>query len=38
MISGMFSIVYQGITTRILPLFRVHYTSTSATPRSTSAS
>ncbi len=28
MISGMFSIVYQGITTRILPLFKVEYTST----------
>jgi KUP system potassium uptake protein len=27
MISGMFSIVYQGINTRILPLFRVEYTS-----------
>ena len=27
MISGMFSIVYQGINTRILPLFRVDYTS-----------
>jgi KUP system potassium uptake protein len=27
MISGMFSIVYQGITTRILPLFKVEYTS-----------
>ena len=27
MISGMFSIVYQGITTRVLPLFKVHYTS-----------
>jgi KUP system potassium uptake protein len=27
MISGIFSIVYQGITTRILPLFRVEYTS-----------
>ncbi len=27
MISGMFSIVYQGITTRILPMFRVTYTS-----------
>ncbi|HWR72648.1 MAG TPA: KUP/HAK/KT family potassium transporter, partial [Nitrospirota bacterium] len=28
MISGMFSIVYQGITTRILPMFRIAYTST----------
>jgi len=28
MISGMFSIVYQGIMTNIMPLFRVHYTST----------
>jgi KUP system potassium uptake protein len=28
MISGMFSIVYQGITTRILPLLKVEYTST----------
>ncbi|NLF84428.1 MAG: KUP/HAK/KT family potassium transporter, partial [Candidatus Gastranaerophilales bacterium] len=28
MISGMFSIVYQGITTRIMPMFRVNYTST----------
>ncbi len=27
MISGMFSIVYQGITTRILPLLNVKYTS-----------
>jgi KUP system potassium uptake protein len=27
MISGMFSIVYQGINTRILPMFRVEYTS-----------
>ncbi len=27
MISGMFSIVYQGITTHILPLFKVDYTS-----------
>ena len=27
MISGMFSIVYQGITTHIMPLFRVDYTS-----------
>lgn len=27
MISGLFSIVYQGINTRILPLFRVCYTS-----------
>jgi KUP system potassium uptake protein len=28
MISGMFSIVYQGITTHIMPLFKVDYTST----------
>src|SRR4030067_140497 len=28
MISGMFSMVYQGITTRIMPIFRVEYTST----------
>jgi len=28
MISGMFSIFYQGISTHILPLFRVDYTST----------
>ncbi|MDO9263851.1 MAG: KUP/HAK/KT family potassium transporter [Desulfosalsimonadaceae bacterium] len=28
MISGMFSIVYQGITTRIMPLFKIAYTST----------
>ena len=27
MISGIFSIVYQGITTRILPLLRIDYTS-----------
>lgn len=27
MISGMFSIVYQGITTRLMPLFKVEYTS-----------
>ncbi|MCL5023242.1 MAG: KUP/HAK/KT family potassium transporter [Nitrospirae bacterium] len=27
MISGMFSIVYQGITTRIMPIFKVDYTS-----------
>jgi KUP system potassium uptake protein len=27
MISGMFSIVYQGITTRIMPMFQVKYTS-----------
>ena len=38
MISGMFSIVYQGITTRIMPMFKVKYTSTSASRRSTSAS
>ncbi len=28
MISGMFSIVYQGITTHVLPLLKVDYTST----------
>jgi KUP system potassium uptake protein len=28
MISGMFSIVYQGMVTRIMPLFRINYTST----------
>lgn len=28
MISGMFSIVYQGITTHIMPLLKVDYTST----------
>ena len=27
MISGVFSIIYQGITTRLLPLFKVTYTS-----------
>lgn len=27
MISGMFSIVYQGITTRVLPMLKVDYTS-----------
>ena len=27
MISGMFSIVYQGITTRTMPMFKVDYTS-----------
>ncbi len=27
MISGMFSIVYQGIQTRVMPMFRVDYTS-----------
>lgn len=27
MISGMFSIVYQSMTTRVMPLFRVEYTS-----------
>lgn len=27
MISGMFSIVYQGITTRILPMLKIDYTS-----------
>jgi KUP system potassium uptake protein len=27
MISGMFSIIYQGMTTRIMPLFKVDYTS-----------
>jgi KUP system potassium uptake protein len=28
MISGMFSIVYQAITTRIMPVFKIDYTST----------
>jgi KUP system potassium uptake protein len=28
MISGMFSIVFQGITTHIMPLFKIEYTST----------
>ncbi|MDL5501624.1 MAG: KUP/HAK/KT family potassium transporter, partial [Candidatus Methanoperedens sp.] len=28
MISGMFSIVYQGMTTRVLPMLKVDYTST----------
>lgn len=28
MISGMFSVVYQGITTHVMPLFKVDYTST----------
>ncbi len=28
MISGVFSIVYQGITTRLMPLLKVQYTST----------
>jgi KUP system potassium uptake protein len=28
MISGLFSIVYQGITTRILPMMKIDYTST----------
>lgn len=28
LISGMFSIVYQGITTRLLPILRIDYTST----------
>jgi KUP system potassium uptake protein len=28
MISGMFSIVYQGINTRLMPMFKVEYTST----------
>lgn len=27
MISGMFSIVYQGITTHIMPVFKIEYTS-----------
>ncbi|MDO8725160.1 MAG: KUP/HAK/KT family potassium transporter [Candidatus Methanoperedens sp.] len=27
MISGMFSIVYQGITTRVLPMLKINYTS-----------
>lgn len=28
MISGTFSMVYQGITTRLMPMFKVNYTST----------
>lgn len=28
MISGVFSVVYQGITTRLMPMFKVDYTST----------
>lgn len=28
MISGVFSVIYQGITTRIMPLLKVRYTST----------
>ncbi|MBI4823311.1 MAG: KUP/HAK/KT family potassium transporter [Nitrospirae bacterium] len=28
MISGVFSIIYQGITTRLMPMFKVDYTST----------
>ena len=28
MISGMFSVVYQGITTHVIPMFRIEYTST----------
>jgi KUP system potassium uptake protein len=28
MISGMFSIIYQGITTHVMPLFKIDYTST----------
>jgi len=28
LISGMFSIVYQGITTRIMPMLKIEYTST----------
>ena len=28
MISGMFSVVYQGITTHIMPMFRIEFTST----------
>jgi len=28
MISGMFSVVYQAITTRIMPVFKIDYTST----------
>lgn len=28
LISGMFSVVYQGINTRLMPLFKVEYTST----------
>ena len=27
MISGVFSIIYQGITTRLMPMFKVDYTS-----------
>ena len=27
MISGMFSIIYQGINTRVMPMFKVDYTS-----------
>lgn len=27
MISGVFSIIYQGITTRLIPMFKVNYTS-----------
>jgi len=27
MISGIFSVVYQGITTRIMPLLKIEYTS-----------
>ncbi len=28
MISGMFSVVYQGVNTRLMPMFKVDYTST----------
>lgn len=28
MISGIFAVVYQGITTRIMPMFKIEYTST----------
>jgi len=28
MISGIFAVVYQGITTRVMPMFKVEYTST----------
>ena len=38
MISGIFSIVYQGITTRIMPLLRIEFTSPSSGHRSTSIS
>ena len=38
MISGIFSVVYQGITTRMMPLMKIDYTSTHLAPRSTSMS